>query len=70
MPKWSELARGGIVSQEITCGGEETKARSMSVQLWSETRVGSETTWVKLKENITDDNLEKKVNFGYKNSQC
>ena len=48
-----------MVLQEITCEGEETRTRSISVQVWSETRVGSVTIWVKLKDEVTDDSLEK-----------
>ena len=57
-PRWSEFARGGIVEQDITCEGEETKIRSIRVYEWSEIRVGSVTTCVKLNEEVTEQSLE------------
>ena len=47
-----------MVSQEITCEREDTKMRSMSVEVWSVIWVGFVTTWVKLKDEVTDDNFE------------
>ena len=56
-PQWSAFAKGGIVVHDLTKLTEDTKIRSIRVEEVAVTHVGLETTWVRLKDEVTDNNL-------------
>ena len=56
-PQWSAFPKGGIVMHDLTRLTEDTKIRSIRDEEVVVTRVGSETTRVRLKDEVTDNNL-------------
>ena len=56
-PQWLAFPKGGIVMHDLTRLTEDTKIRSIRDEEVVVTRVGSETTRVRLKDEVTDNNL-------------
>ena len=62
------MARGGTVIHDWTETSDDTKIRSIRVEELFDTRVGSETTWVRLKDETTDTSFEYRGVEGTKKS--
>ena len=67
-PQWSAFAKGGMVVHDLTKITEDTKIRSISVEEVAVTRVGSVTTWERLKDETTDKSLLYKGVLGTRKS--
>ena len=66
MPRWSELASGGIVSQSYTILCVEVNARSVRVDVLFTICVGSDTICDKQKDDIILESLLNKGVVGNK----